>query len=143
MTSMAPTATGAGYWLTASDGGIFAFGDAAFAGSVPGLGIDTTVVSMAPTGRGGYWLLAADGGVFSFGDAVFRGSVPGLGLCRPPAGGRLVATPGAGGYWVLGGDGSVWALGDAPFHGSVTAAGASRGPAIDLAVVPGAPTPAR
>jgi len=143
VTSMAPTATGAGYWLTASDGGIFAFGDAAFAGSVPGLGIDTTVVSMAPTGRGGYWLLAADGGVFSFGDAVFRGSVPGLGLCRPPAGVRLVATPGAGGYWVLGGDGSVWALGDAPFHGSVTAAGASRGPAIDLAVVPGAPTPAR
>ena len=30
---MAPDATGAGYWLVAADGGIFAFGDAGFTGS--------------------------------------------------------------------------------------------------------------
>ena len=31
---MAPTHDGQGYWLVASDGGIFAFGDAAFEGSL-------------------------------------------------------------------------------------------------------------
>jgi hypothetical protein len=36
---MAPTADGNGYWLVAADGGIFAFGDAAFRGSVPGVGV--------------------------------------------------------------------------------------------------------
>ena len=30
---MAPTPDGRGYWLMASDGGIFTFGDAAFYGS--------------------------------------------------------------------------------------------------------------
>ena len=34
---MAPTPTGKGYWLVASDGGIFAFGDAAFFGSTGGI----------------------------------------------------------------------------------------------------------
>ena len=29
---------GGGYWLAASDGGVFAFGDAGFYGSIPGLG---------------------------------------------------------------------------------------------------------
>lgn len=31
---MAPTITGLGYWLVASDGGVFAFGDAKFHGSL-------------------------------------------------------------------------------------------------------------
>jgi hypothetical protein len=30
---MAPSATSAGYWLVAADGGIFTFGDASFLGS--------------------------------------------------------------------------------------------------------------
>ena len=34
---MAASATGNGYWLVASDGGIFTFGDAVFSGSVAGL----------------------------------------------------------------------------------------------------------
>ena len=29
---MAPTVDGQGYWLVASDGGVFAFGDAVFSG---------------------------------------------------------------------------------------------------------------
>jgi len=33
---MAATPDGRGYWLVASDGGIFAFGDAAFFGSMAG-----------------------------------------------------------------------------------------------------------
>jgi hypothetical protein len=35
--SIVPTADGAGYWLIGSDGGVFAFGDAGFVGSLPGL----------------------------------------------------------------------------------------------------------
>lgn len=34
----ATTTGGAGYWLLASDGGMFSFGKAAFHGSLPGLG---------------------------------------------------------------------------------------------------------
>ena len=44
---MAATATGEGYWLVASDGGIFAFGDAAFEGSTGGLPLNRPVVGMA------------------------------------------------------------------------------------------------
>ncbi len=44
---MASTASGAGYWLTASDGGIFAFGDAAFEGSTGGFPLNAPVVGIA------------------------------------------------------------------------------------------------
>ena len=72
---MAATPTGHGYWLVASDGGIFAFGDAAFHGSMGGPPLNEPIVGMAatPTG-GGYWLVASDGGIFAFGDAAFHGS---------------------------------------------------------------------
>ena len=72
---MAATASGNGYWLAASDGGIFAFGDARFFGSTGGLTLNRPIVGMAvsPTGNG-YWLVASDGGLFAFGDAAFYGS---------------------------------------------------------------------
>ena len=38
---MASTPTGQGYWLVASDGGIFAFGDAGFHGSTVGFRTST------------------------------------------------------------------------------------------------------
>jgi len=71
---MSATPDGQGYWLVASDGGIFAFGDAGFKGSMGGSHLNAPVTGMAtdPAG-GGYWLVAADGGVFSFG-APFYGS---------------------------------------------------------------------
>ena len=34
---MAATPSGTGYWLVAADGGVFAFGDAAFSGSAAGI----------------------------------------------------------------------------------------------------------
>ena len=51
---MAPTPDGKGYWLVASDGGIFSFGDAGFFGSTGGLHLNEPIVGMAPTpdGRG-------------------------------------------------------------------------------------------
>ena len=44
---MAATPDGQGYWLVASDGGIFAFGDAAFYGSTGSLALNRPVVGMA------------------------------------------------------------------------------------------------
>jgi hypothetical protein len=44
---MAPTPDGGGYWLVASDGGVFSFGDAPFEGSTGGLVLEKPVVGMA------------------------------------------------------------------------------------------------
>ncbi len=44
---MAATPDGHGYWLVAADGGVFAFGDAAFAGSAGGLHLNAPIVGMA------------------------------------------------------------------------------------------------
>ena len=77
---MADTVDGAGYWMVASDGGIFAFGDAQFHGSMGGKPLNKPIVGMAATVTGkGYWLLSSDGGIFTFGDAKFYGSRGGKG----------------------------------------------------------------
>ena len=77
---MAATADGRGYWLVASDGGVFAYGDAQFSGSAGATHLNEPIVGMAPTADGdGYWLVASDGGVFAYGDAPvlrFRGATP-------------------------------------------------------------------
>jgi N-acetylmuramoyl-L-alanine amidase len=80
---MAATPDGKGYWLVASDGGIFTFGDAGFYGST-GRHLNAPVVGMAATPDGkGYWLVASDGGIFTFGDAGFYGSTGRAHLQRP------------------------------------------------------------
>ena len=76
---IARTSDAKGYWLVASDGGIFAFGDAGFHGSTGNIALNRPVVGMASTPDGkGYWLVASDGGIFAFGDAGFHGSIPQL-----------------------------------------------------------------
>ena len=73
---MAPSVDGRGYWLVASDGGVFSFGDAPFEGSTGAMHLNQPIVGMVPTPDGqGYWLVASDGGVFTFGDAGFYGSL--------------------------------------------------------------------
>ncbi len=47
--AMSSTPDGHGYWLTASDGGIFAFGDAPFRGSTGGQALAAPIVSMTPS----------------------------------------------------------------------------------------------
>jgi hypothetical protein len=75
---MDPTPDGKGYWLVASDGGIFTFGDARFYGSTGGLRLNQPIVGMDSTPDGdGYTLAASDGGIFTFGDARFYGSLGG------------------------------------------------------------------
>ena len=78
---IAATPDGGGYWLVASDGGVFSYGDARFFGSTGGMHINAPIVGMATTpDGGGYWLVASDGGVFSYGDARFFGSTGGMHL---------------------------------------------------------------
>jgi Cu/Zn superoxide dismutase len=108
----------AGYWLLGSDGGIFAFGDAAFLGSVGDRRLNQPVVAMAPTPTGeGYWLVAKDGGVFAFGDARFAGSTGNIRLNTAIV--AVAATPTGEGYWLVGTDGGIFAFGDAEFLGSL------------------------
>jgi len=113
-----PAPTGPGYWLVASDGGIFTFGSAAFFGSTGDLVLNRPIVGMAATpDRRGYWLVASDGGVFAFGDATFHGSTGALHLNRPVVG--MTATVDGGGYWLVASDGGVFAFGDAAYRGSM------------------------
>ena len=84
---MAATPDGGGYWLVASDGGIFSYGDAVFQGSTGGIVLNKPIVGMAGTrDGGGYWLIASDGGIFNYGDALFSGSAASLGISNAVGG---------------------------------------------------------
>ncbi len=123
-----PTADHNGYWLDASDGGVFAF-NTGFYGSVPGLGLhpagsglpdslNAPIVGMVPSSDGGgYFMVAADGGVFAFGDAHFAGSCPGIGGCM---GAAVTVMPDASGngYWLVTQTGEVYTFGDATYYGA-------------------------
>jgi hypothetical protein len=131
---MAATPDGRGYWLVASDGGIFAFGDAGFYGSMGGAALSRPVVGMAATPDGrGYWLVASDGGIFAFGDAGFYGSTGSLVLNRPVVG--MAPTADGHGYWLDASDGGIFAFGDAGFHGSMGGVPLNR-PAVGMAATP-------
>jgi hypothetical protein len=132
---MAPTPTGAGYWLVASDGGIFSFGDAKFYGSTGGIKLNKPITGMAATpGGAGYWLVASDGGIFSFGDAKFYGSTGAIKLNQPIAG--MAATPTGAGYWLSATDGGIFSFGDAAFHGAAPSRPTAKGPRTVTAMVP-------
>ena len=77
---LVPTATNRGYWLVASDGGIFAFGDARFHGSMGATTLNRPVVGIVRYGNG-YLMVGADGGIFDFSDKPFLGSLG----ANPPA----------------------------------------------------------
>ena len=76
---MAPSSDGAGYWLVASDGGIFAF-DVPFRGSMGATRPEQADHRLVP-GNNGYLMVAEDGGIFAFGDVAFHGSLG----SNPPA----------------------------------------------------------
>src|SRR2546425_3731725 len=76
-----------GYWLVASDGSVFGFGDAGDYGSAGGTHLAKPIVGMAATPTGhGYWLVASDGGIFGYGDAGYYGSAGGIHLPQPIVG---------------------------------------------------------
>jgi hypothetical protein len=131
---LASTPSAEGYWLVASDGGVFAFGDARFLGSTGAMRLSAPVVGMASAPSGsGYWLVASDGGIFAFGDAPFLGSTGAVRLNQPVVG--LAVTRSGGGYWLVASDGGIFAFGDAHFLGSTGAL------PLNAPVVGMAPTP--
>ena len=118
---MAALAGQGGYWLVASDGGVFSYGNAQFYGSTGSLRLNAPVVGMAATpDGGGYWLVASDGGIFSYGNAQFYGSaasVPGQDIVG------MAASPDGDGYWEVSTTGRVFAFGDATPQGDIPSLG--------------------
>ena len=83
----APAGAPNGYVLSASDGGIFNYGNLPFCGSTGSLTLNRPVVGTADTANGGgYWEVASDGGIFAFGNAAFHGSMGGQPLVAPDRG---------------------------------------------------------
>jgi L,D-peptidoglycan transpeptidase YkuD (ErfK/YbiS/YcfS/YnhG family) len=116
---MAAAPGGQGYWVAASTGGVFGFGDARFFGSTGAMTLNQPIVGMAATPTGdGYWLVAADGGIFGFGDAHFFGSTGAMTLNQPIVG--MAATPTGDGYWLVAADGGIFSFGDARFFGAAS-----------------------
>jgi hypothetical protein len=122
--AMVPSTDGGGYFMVASDGGVFAFGDARFAGSCPGIGgcAGSAVAVMPDASGNGYWVVTSSGAVYGFGDAAFYGAPGNRGSTVTSA----VRTPDGGGYWVLFANGSVAGYGDAAnLGGPIGAVGGS------------------
>ena len=117
---MVPSMDGKGYFMVAADGGVFAFGDATYEGSCPGLGgCFGAAVAVMPDATGhGYWLVTQIGVVYDFGDAPNLG--PSYWSASPIV--SAVRTPDGRGYWLLAKNGTVRAYGDAPALGSATPA---------------------
>jgi hypothetical protein len=77
--SLGPDGDGVGYWLVASDGGIFSF-ESPFKGSMGAIPLNKPVTGMVRYGDG-YLMVAEDGGIFNFSNLPFSGSLGD----RPPA----------------------------------------------------------
>jgi hypothetical protein len=133
----APLPPATGYTLVGTDGGVFAFGSAAFEGSLPGLGVSVNnIAGIVPSSDDrGYFLVGTDGGVFSFGDTNFEGSLPGLGVKVGNIVG-IVPSSDDRGYFLVGSDGGVFAFGDAGFEGSLPGIGVQVNDVVSIASTP-------
>jgi len=121
-----------GYWLVASDGGLYTFSAPNY-GSKRGQPLNKPVVGIAATGDGlGYWMDASDGGVFTFGDAGYFGSMGGKHLNQPIVG--MAADPATGGYWLVAADGGIFNF-DAPYFGSTGSIHLNQ-PVVGMAATP-------
>ena len=127
---MVPSNDDGGYFMVASDGGVFAFGDAHFAGSCPGIGgCSGAAVAVMPDASGnGYWLVTQTGNVYTFGDASYYGAPGNTGFPVTSA----VRTPNGGGYWILTANGTVYNYGDAGNYGDAAGAFGGFNPATAI-----------
>jgi hypothetical protein len=110
VTGIAGTPDGGGYWMVDNKGDVYAFGDAAFYGSLAGDSIaNIEGIAATPDGKG-YWLVTSTGGVFAFGDALFEGSLGGERVTNIA---DIASTPDGKGYWMVNSSGAMWSFGDA------------------------------
>jgi len=115
-----PSSDGRGYFLVANDGGVFAFGDARFEGSCPGIGGCTGggIAAVATDASGkGYWVVSYTGDVHAFGDAINYGG-PASYLPYSTIVRSADRTASGNGYWILFSDGEIYTYGDAAYLGS-------------------------
>jgi len=126
------TTSKGGYWLLAEDGGVFSFGDAVFAGSVPekplNEWVNEEIISMAPDKDGnGYVVVAKSGKAWWFNHAVRQQLAD---VLHAAFGTRTLNAPIAavmarncGGYIMVANDGGVFAtpFSDCSFQGSLGA----------------------
>ncbi|HXW80464.1 MAG TPA: G1 family glutamic endopeptidase [Acidimicrobiales bacterium] len=134
------SANGNGYLLVARDGGVFAFGNARFAGScASGAGCPAPVVTLVPdvTGKG-YWLLLTNCEMLAFGDApkIPDTDCQGYAHTDKVVATSAVRTPDGHGYWVLLANGTVFPEGDAKTLGSWHASKATPGSDPAVAITP-------
>ena len=123
-----------GYWMVATDGGIFNFGNAGYFGSASSMPLNQPIVGLAATPDGqGYWEVASDGGIFNYGDAGFFGSAASMPLNKPIVG--IAATPDGQGYWEIASDGGIFNYGDAGFFGSAASMPLNQ-PIVGIAATP-------
>src|SRR6516165_6735066 len=112
-----------GYWEVALDGGVFAYGNASYFGSMGGKDLNGAIkgIVASPDGEG-YWLYAVDGGVFAFGDAPFLGSpaLPSNARIPSMAIAGMAATPDGKGYWLVNASGGIYQFGDAVNYGDLS-----------------------
>ncbi len=128
MVSIDRTSSGDGYWMVASDGGVFAFGRAPFFGSTGAIALDAPVIEVVATADDdGYRLFAEDGGEFAFGAADFIGSVAERGV-RFAA---VAVRPQEDGHWFVTAGGQLQQTGLAPRLGAPVA-GPPAAPPPDL-----------
>ncbi len=137
---MAVTPDGAGYWLVAADGGIFAFGDAPFFGSMGGQALeqadcrhrgDAQRRRLLRGGLGRRHLHLPDPG-----GPPFQGSTGSIQLNKPVVGMSLNV---AGQYYLVASDGGIFAFptaGGAPFFGSTGSIELAE-PVVGMAAVSG------
>ncbi len=116
--AVAGSGDGGGYLMLASDGGVFAIGDAHYAGSCPEIGgcAGQAVAVLPDAGGLGYWLVTTTGAVYAFGGAPYDGGASGTSSPITSA----VRTPDGGGYYLLAADGTVYPFGDAVDFGTPT-----------------------
>jgi hypothetical protein len=126
-----PAPGSGGYWLVASDGGIFSYGRP-FYGSAVGSPGGTAAMAATPGGTG-YQLASPAGTVTAFGPRpACSGPIPAPN--RPVVG--MAAVPNGGGCWTVASDGGIFTYGRAPFYGSAGAIPLNR-PVVGMAPAPG------
>ncbi len=123
-TSLEPTPSDEGYWVTNRAGTVSTFGDAHTLGSWGALAPGESITGLSSMSRfdirhpaKGYWLFSNKGRVKSFGDARFHGDMRGTVLNGPVLG--SVPTKSGRGYYMVASDGGIFAFGDAHFYGSM------------------------